>query len=420
MIGAENIERLAQHGRAKKMNGAGHDDEGGRGDFVVHNVGKFDFNKLPPRPWVLANTFCRRVLSQLLATGGVGKSTLRLLQCLSVATGRKLSGEHVFFRGRVLLVCFEDDHEEMMRRVYAAMLHYKITPADLDGWLFVVHPRRLRLAEMRDRAVVEGDLGEKIRAAIEEHHPDLVHFDPFIKLHGVEENDNSAIDFVCGLLIDLAEQHNCAVDFIHHTNKGPAAAGDANRSRGASSAKDAGRLVYTLTGMTEDEATLLGIPDEDRRLLVRLDSAKVNIAPPSRRATWFRLVGVPLGNGDDLYPNGDEVQTIEPWSPPDLWEGISPAVANAIVKEIADGIVAEDGTPTGSRYSAAGSAKNRAAWRVVTKHRPTLNEKQAREIINTWVKNEVLREEEYDDPAQRKKLSGLILGPRRPGAAHDH
>jgi hypothetical protein len=30
-----------------------------------------------------------------------------------------------------------------------------------------------------------------------------------------------------------------------------------------------------------------------------------------RVATWFKLMGVPLGNGSKLYPHGDEVQTVE-------------------------------------------------------------------------------------------------------------
>jgi hypothetical protein len=33
----------------------------------------------------------------------------------------------------------------------------------------------------------------------------------------------------------------------------------------------------------------------------------------SGRATWFRLIGVSLGNGTDMYPNGDSMQVVEPW-----------------------------------------------------------------------------------------------------------
>jgi len=53
------------------------------------------------------------------------------------------------------------------------------------------------------------------------------------------------------------------------------------------------------------------------RLLIRMDSTKVNIAAPAETAKCFRLVGGNLGNGNDAYPNVDEAQTVEPWTPPD-------------------------------------------------------------------------------------------------------
>ena len=40
------------------------------------------------------------------------------------------------------------------------------------------------------------------------------------------------------------------------------------------------------------------------------------------KATWFRLVSVPLGNATPQYPNGDHVQAVEPWIPPKTWEGL--------------------------------------------------------------------------------------------------
>ena len=58
------------------------------------------------------------------------------------------------------------------------------------------------------------------------------------------------------------------------------------------------------------------------RLLIRMDSTKVNIAPPAEAAKWFRLVGGNLGNGNDAYPNVDEAQTVEPWTPPDTWQDL--------------------------------------------------------------------------------------------------
>jgi hypothetical protein len=67
-----------------------------------------------------------------------------------------------------------------------------------------------------------------------------------------------------------------------------------------------------------------------------------------------------------------------------------------------------------SRGSATKSAW--AAWRVVAKHAPGKTEAQAREIIKVWVKNGVLENREYDNPASRKPAKGLYLdATKRPG-----
>ena len=81
----------------------------------------------PPREWLLGNTFCRKYLSSLLGDGGVGKTALRYAQALSLATGRPLTGEHVFLRCRVLIVSLEDDADELRRRIRAARDRYDIS-----------------------------------------------------------------------------------------------------------------------------------------------------------------------------------------------------------------------------------------------------------------------------------------------------
>jgi hypothetical protein len=66
--------------------------------------------------------------------------------------------------------------------------------------------------------------------------------------------------------------------------------------------------------MSPEEAKTFGIPEEDRRLYVRVDRAKVNIARAAGGAKWFRLVGVPLGNATDLYTarrRGADCRTLE-------------------------------------------------------------------------------------------------------------
>ena len=384
-----------------------HTPEIGSQSEPMHRVTLNEWNagrrlgKPPPRGWLLGNQFCRGFLSGLLAPGATGKTAVRTLQYLSLAAGRPLSGEHVFKRARVLLLSLEDDDDELGRRLEAAQIEHDIAPGELDGWLFCATPKGIKLAEIRDGSRQAGQLDAMLREAIDRLKIDLLALDPFIKLHALEENDNGAMDFVCGLLVKLAIEFNIAVDVPHHTKKGQQTAGDADAGRGASSARDAGRLMYTLTRMSDQEGETFGIPAEERRLYVRLDSSKVNIAPPSGDASWFKLVGVQIGNGTADYPNGDDVQTVVPWHPPKTWDGVTSTQANAVLDEI------DAGLANGQRFSDAPKAAARAPWAVVQRHCPDRTEPQCREIIRTWVKNGVLFHEDYEDAEVRKTRKGL-------------
>ena len=369
-----------------------------------------DIDAPPPRGWLLGVTFCRTFLSSIIGSGGVGKTALRYAQALSLATGRTLTNEHIFQRCRVLIVSLEDDDKELRRRIRAACIHHKVALSELDGWLWVAAPgaKGGKLLEMDKRGrVVVGKLGANLEAAIIAHKIDLVMLDPFVKTHSIEENLNSAIDDVAQILTDLATKHNIAVDAPHHVRKGQMTPGDAEAGRGASSLNAAARLVNTCMPMTEQEAQIFGIPQEDRREYIRIDSAKVNIAKAARNAQWFHLVNVPLDNATALYPAGDQVQTVEPWEPPNAWSGTSSVVLNAILTEIDQGLTDNNGQPTGRRYSNAPAAKDRQVWPVVQKHYPQKTEGECRTIINAWLTSGLLYPEDYDDPVDRKPRKGL-------------
>jgi hypothetical protein len=298
----------------------------------------------------------------------------------------------------------------MDRRIAAVLLHHGIKREEIKGHLFCWSPKGIKLAEIKGNSPQIGELERRLRGKIKRLGIDLVLVDPLIKAHGVEENNNNAMDFVCELLTRIGIDYDIAVDAALHTKKGVLSAGDADNGRGASSVRDAGRLGYTLTTMTDEEAKTFGVEPGQRRFYVRLDKAKVNIEPPAEKATWFKLVGVRLGNGNEMYPNGDEVQTVEPWTPPELWADLSTATLNVVLTEI------DAGMANGQRYSDANAARDRAAWKVVQRHCPNKTEPQCREIIRTWVKNGVLYKDDYDDPITRESAWGLRLdASKRPG-----
>jgi AAA domain len=373
-----------------------------------------DVEKPEPRGWLLGNSFCRQFISTLIADGGTGKSALRYAQALSLTTGRELTGEHVFVRSRVLIVSLEDDDRELRRRILAVRLHYGISLAEVKGWLFLAAPGASagKLKTMTAKGqLVDGQLRANLEATIRARKIDLVILDPFVKAHRVPENSNDALDDVAQMLSDLASELNIDVDLPHHVSKGAPDPGNAQRGRGASALVDAGRLCYTLTQMSSDEAQKFGVAEEERRQFIRYDKAKVNLLRAGGTIKWFKLVSIRLDNGTKLYPNGDEVQTVELWSPPQTWAGLDNDLLNRILTEIDAGI------PGGGRYSGAKNAAGRGAWQVVCRVASHKTEAQAREIIKAWMASGLLVEDEYQHPIDGKRNGVWVVPAMRPGTS---
>jgi hypothetical protein len=211
----------------------------------------------------------------------------------------------------------------------------------------------------------------------------------------MNKRGNAGIDKVASLLIGLAIKYDIAVAPLTLAEPG-----DANRGRGASALKDPGRLVYTLTTMSVEEAARFQISEKERTRHIRLDGAKINLIV-GRPLKWFYLESQSLGNATELYPNGDEIQVATTWTPPDARNAVTDDIMDRILTDIDKGL--EDG----NRYSDGPNVGARAAWKVVQRHIPTHSEQPARDIIKTWIDNEILRRDTYDNPKTRKSVSGL-------------
>jgi hypothetical protein len=280
--------------------------------------------------------------------------------------------------------------------------------------------KRSKIAQLQRKERVAGPLEQGIRNAIAHREPDLVALDPFVKLHDLGESDSGDMNFVCDLLSAIAVDEMIAVDIPHHVYKGQLAPGDADAGRGSTGIRDASRLNFTLSVMSEDEAKAFAINIDERFSYIRLDAAKVNLVVRSGKATWFRLIGVPIGNDTVYYPNGDTIQVAEPWSPPDAWAGLSTATLNAILDYINAGVRDEGGQLNGERFSNAPAATDRAVWPVVQRFAPDKTEGQCRTIIHQWLDSGLLVPKPYDSPRQRKERQGLkVDNTKRPGTVVD-
>jgi AAA domain len=236
----------------------------------------------------------------------------------AVALGR----EHGKFRQlaavEVIVYNVEDERIEQRRRLSAVLRQFEAMPRDVRGKLIRTGPAGIGTLFARQ---VDGSLAatramERLRELIRERRPGLLIADPLAELHGVEENDNTALRAVIAEFRALAVEFNMAIILVHHTRKGAVAPGDPDAARGASSTIGAARIVLTLVTMSEEDADSFGLPKsrQARSQYVRLEDAKQNYAAIGD-AGWYEKALCTL-------ENGEVVAAALPWTPPDLWGAV--------------------------------------------------------------------------------------------------
>jgi hypothetical protein len=282
-----------------------------------------DLETFPRRQWLFGRHYARRYVSTTIAPGDVGKTSLSLIEAISMATHRNLIGVSAAGPLKVWNWNGEDPREEAMRRVLAICKYYQIPQDELTGNLFLDSGRDMKLTV----AVMESRGGFKILVPVKEaltealirRQIDVFIADPFVKTHRVSENDNALMDEVATLFAEIGDDANCAIELVQHSRKTYGAEVGLEDARGASSIVAATRMARTLNRMSKDAADLAGVTD-DHRLFFRVDAVKSNMAPPDQ-AKWFRLKPIGLGNNSD-GPE-DIVQVVERWEWPDPFAGVT-------------------------------------------------------------------------------------------------
>jgi hypothetical protein len=279
---------------------------------------------IPQWEFLYGRHLLRRTVSGTAAMGATGKTSMSLVEALAMASGKPLLGEEVPKQPlRVLLICLEDNRNAMDKRIAAAMKLHKLTPQDIGGRLFIKAKGEIKfkIARLvRGSVLPNTELIEQTINFLRDNKIDVFSIDPFVKTHGVPENDNNSISEVIDCYDEIAERANGAVALWHHTRKGGGGPVTVESSRGAQAFIDACRSVRILETMTDDEAKKQKI--EQHRRYFRAFSGKLNFAPPTDKSAWYQLTSVPILNGPLAYfaidggNGGDNVGVVEAWELP--------------------------------------------------------------------------------------------------------
>lgn len=281
-----------------------------------------DPKSIPPRQWLYGFHYMRRMVGMTAGAGGGGKSSMTMVEAVSMALGRDL------FRGKwqlptgplkVWVHNGEDPLEELQRRLGAICMNYELDAHEVANNLFITSGRdtRIIVAETVDGTVMQVPaVREQIVEQINALGIDVMILDPFIATHGVNENDNPAMEKVMWEWRAIAEQGNIAVEIVHHFRKGNGNEASSEDVRGASALLGACRSVRIASPMSQGEAERYSIDVKERRRYFWLQNPKANMRPPTDERLWRQLVSVELGNADGIYTEGDKVGVVEEWNPP--------------------------------------------------------------------------------------------------------
>jgi hypothetical protein len=364
----------------------------------------FDGASIEPRRWIYGHHYLRSFVSVLASAGGIGKTSLQIVEALAIVTGRPLLGEEVKERTNVWIVNLEDPLEEIQRRVIAAMQHYGIKPDEVRGRLFVNAGRDFSLKfgiQTRDGVLPNTKLVEYLCKQIPQKQIGCVFIDPFVGAHSINENDNMAVNAIVAEIRRVADETKSAIGLVHHIRKGNGEDASIDSVRGAGSLIGAARAARVVNRMSADDAAKLGIDETEARSIFRVDDGKANLAPPASAALYRKMEGVKIDNGE-------WIGVCVPYTLPDAFDGISGKDAKAAQRIVAD---AHSG---GEPLRESQQSPKWVGIPIADMLGIDITEKRGKakvaSIVKTWIKTNVLAVERITDPRQAREVAVVVVG----------
>jgi RecA-family ATPase len=302
------------NGTAKDTAGTGRDTTEAKPRVVLHWWRPVDPLTVPPREWAYGRHYQIGLVSGTVGPGGMGKTSLGMVEGLAMATGRNLLGEQPDCRRRVWFHNGEDTPDELTRRLLAVCQHYGIRQEDLDGWFVLTSgvEMELKVARGYNELKLDSRLIEEITGRIVELEIEVSIFDPLVKLHETGEQSNDRMDTIVSTFASISNACGCGIELSHHTRKLPVGATNdltVHDARGPTALHAAVRAMRVLNQMSAADAEAFGIGELDRLRYFRVDQGKSNNAAPSAKAAWRTFESV-------ILPNGDDVGVVTEWQAP--------------------------------------------------------------------------------------------------------
>jgi RecA-family ATPase len=364
----------------------------------------FNALTLPRREWVYGYDYIKKYISVTASAGGIGKTSLTIVEALAIATGKPLLGVTVKQPSNVWVINLEDPRVELEMRTIAAMQHYNIKPEDIEGKLFMDGEDDMQItlaAESRDGLIQNDALLQFMADKIKENNIGVVTIDPFISAHLVNENSNGSIQAVVAMLRKLARDTNSSIQLVHHIRKTNGDDATIDSVRGAGSLIGAARAARVINRITPDDAMALGVDEHEALGIMAVDNGKANLAPPSDKRIYRRMHSVEIANGE-------HIGVATEFKLPDLFDGVTTKNLYNVQREVGEAEKQNDPYKADVR---AGKWIGKAVEKELKLDIEKPGDKaRAKAIAKQWINSGSLKIEKIPDTRSGRDVPCVIVG----------
>jgi RecA-family ATPase len=364
----------------------------------------FNALTLPRREWVYGYDYIKKYISVTASAGGIGKTSLTIVEALAIATGKPLLGVAVKQPSNVWVINLEDPRVELEMRTIAAMQHYNIKPEDIEGKLFMDGEDDIQItlaAESRDGLIQNDALLQFMADKIKENNIGVIVIDPFISAHLVNENSNGSIQAVVAMLRKLARDTNSSIQLVHHIRKTNGEDATIDSVRGAGSLIGAARAARVINRITPDDAMALGVDETEALGIMAVDNGKANLAPPSDKRIYRRMHSVEIANGE-------YIGVATEFKLPDLFDGVTTKNLYNVQREVGEAEKQNDPYKADVR---AGKWIGKAVEKELKLDIEKPGDKaRAKAIVKQWINSGSLKIEKIPDTRSGRDVPCVIVG----------
>jgi RecA-family ATPase len=225
-------------------------------ELKIINLNSVLLKKEPPQLDFIITGLPRASVGLLIGKGGIGKSMFVIQLIRDLVTQQSLLGLNQVKKRRKVTYLSLEDSEDIIK----ARFHNVLASSSSDQIDSIIKYSRI-ITPTSQMALSTDDSHEYNKLYFAAWESDLLIIDTLSRLHVVEENSNSDMAAILGMLNRIAKDCNCAILVIHHIAKSTHPLQNnrysaSETARGASAITDNARFVMRLSRSEKNEIIL--------------------------------------------------------------------------------------------------------------------------------------------------------------------